>query len=167
MKTSSAISTPPSPARFVWLDRPHARALAASLVLAVVGIAVAAYLTVVHYREDLLVCGVTSGCHTVQSSRYAVVAGTPVALLGLGMYLALCGLTAARLARPELHERLTLAAFALALVGVVYAGYLTYVELFVIDALCQWCVVSAIVTLAICVIEGMGVWDSFDAPPEA
>ena len=71
----------------------NGRLTALSLALAVGGIAVSAYLTLVHYRDDLLVCAV-GGCHTVQKSPYAELSGVPVAILGLGMFvmMALLGL---------------------------------------------------------------------------
>ena len=141
------------------------RLLFATGVLSILGIGVAGYLTVVHYREDLLVCGVTGGCHTVQSSSYAVVAGIPIAILGLLMYVAMLGLVAVRLRRPDLNDATTMAAFAIALTGLLYSVFLTYVELFVIDAICQWCVVSALLTLGLCSIEGFNVWRSFDLEP--
>lgn len=138
------------------------RLLAASGVLSIMGIAVAAYLTVVHYRADLLVCGAGGGCHTVQSSSYAVVAGIPIAILGLAMYIALLALTGVRIKRPDWIVPATYAAFAIALAGVAYAIYLTYVELFVIDAICQWCVSSAVITTLICMVEGVAVWRLLD-----
>jgi uncharacterized membrane protein len=141
------------------------RLLAASLVLSLLGIGVAAYLTAVHYRDDLLVCNLSGGCETVQHSSYAVVAGIPVAILGLAMYVALLGLVLLRLRLPEWSDRATMTAFAIAVAGVAYAGYLTYVELFVIDAICQWCVASAIITTLICIVEGVSVWRSLDSEP--
>src|SRR4029450_7198026 len=81
---------------------------------------------------------------TVQSSSYAVVAGIPIAILGLLMYVTMLGLVAVRLKRPDLYAATTMAAGAIALTGLLYSAYLTYVELFVIDAICQWCVVSAV-----------------------
>ena len=139
------------------------RLLIASAVLSILGIGVAGYLTILHYREDLLVCGITSGCKTVQTSSYSELVGIPVAILGVLMYVSMLALVVVRLKRPVVYDRATMAAFAIALTGVVYAVYLTYVELFVIDAICQWCVVSAILTAAICVIEGFNVWRSLDA----
>ncbi len=55
---------------------------AASIVVAVVGLAIAGYLTVVHYAGGEPVCAIAHGCDVVQSSRYATLAGVPVALLG-------------------------------------------------------------------------------------
>ena len=130
---------------------------AVSFVAALAGTGVAAYLVRVHYDDDALICTI-GDCATVQKSRYAELWGTPIALLGLGMYLAILALGALRWRRPASSGPATLAAFALALAGALYAAYLTYVELFVIDAICQWCVASAALTLMILGAESMGVW---------
>ena len=128
----------------------------ASLGAAAVGTGVAGYLTYVHYNERALVCAV-GNCHAVQTSRYAVVAGVPVALLGLGLYLGLLALGLARWRWPARAAMATVAGFALALAGALYAAYLTYLEIAVINAICQWCVVSALLTLGLLVAEGVGV----------
>jgi uncharacterized membrane protein len=132
-------------------------------VLALLGVAVAFYLTLVHYDEELLVCGVTSGCKTVQSSKYSELAGIPVALYGLAMYLSLLALGILRWFRPRFASNATLAAAGIALIGALYALYLTYVELFVIDAICQWCVISAILTILLCILECSAVLRVDDA----
>ena len=126
-----------------------------SLLLALAGVALAAYLTWVHFDPALLVCSVVGGCHTVQSSAYAVAAGVPVALWGLAMYLLLAVLAAARLARPSWRWPLTYAALLLALGGALYSGYLTALELVVIRAVCQWCVASAATVTAIFLCEAV------------
>ncbi len=109
------------------------------LVLGVLGAIVAGYLTYVHYAGIRPVCSLGGGCEKVQSSSYAKLAGAPVALLGLLSYLALLGLLLARSA-GELGRLLVL---AITLVGFGFSAYLTYRELFTIDAICQWCVSSA------------------------
>jgi uncharacterized membrane protein len=112
--------------------------LLAALV-AIAGVAVAAYLTWSHFEEGSLVCPVGGGCEIVQESEYAEVVGVPVALLGLVAYVVVLGLVAwdAPLAR--------LAAAALALTGLVFSGYLLVVQLFVIDAWCVWCLANDVV----------------------
>lgn len=127
-----------------------------SLLLALAGIGVAGYLTYVHYHLSALVCSF-GGCETVQTSRYAVVAGVPVALLGLLMYLAVLALVLLRDRRPDAALSLTVAAFAIVLAGLVFAIYLTYLELAVIHAVCQWCVLSALVTVGLVISEGYGL----------
>jgi len=119
-------------------------------VLALAGIAVAGYLTYVHYRPDALICTGGGGCETVQESSYADLAGIPVALLGLGSYVALLVLVAwdTELAR-------TLAA-ALALAALGFSIYLVSLQAFVIDAWCVWCLVNDLVIVPLLVV--LTVW---------
>jgi uncharacterized membrane protein len=122
----------------------------AAFVLTLAGIGVAAYLTYVHYAGLQPFCaGGSHGCERVQSSSYASVGGLPVALLGLAGYVAI----AAALVAPG--ERARLAATALAVTGFGFSAYLTYLELFVIDAICQWCVASAVILTLLTVVT---VW---------
>ena len=137
----------------------------ASASLAAVGVAVSAYLTASHYDEGLLVCGL-SDCATVQASDYAEVLGVPVALLGLGMYVAVLALVALRWVRPGPMVVTTATTFGLALAGTIFAGYLTYVELFVLEAICQWCVVSAVLTVLLLLTEGVLVGRLLAIPEE-
>jgi uncharacterized membrane protein len=111
---------------------------AAAIGVALTGLGIAAYLTVVHYAGGEPVCAVAHGCATVQASDYAELAGVPVALLGVLGYL---GVLAA-LARDGEAWR-TAAAF-LSLAGVGVSAWLTYVEVGILDAVCIWCVGSAI-----------------------
>jgi uncharacterized membrane protein len=133
--------------------------LLALVVLSIVGAGIAGYLTYTHYNEGALVCTVGS-CETVQQSKYAKVGPLPVAILGLAMYLVLGSLALLRyLGRgPLSFELTTTGAWAITLAGVAYAAYLTYVELWVIDAVCQWCVASAIVTTIMLVVESVVLW---------
>jgi uncharacterized membrane protein len=120
----------------------------ATALLALAGIAVAGYLTWVHYAELEPFCvGGAGGCERVQSSPYAELAGVPVAVLGLGGYLAIL----ASLALPEEPGRLV-AAFV-SLVGFGFSAWLTYVELEKIDAVCQWCVASAALMTALAAVS--------------
>jgi uncharacterized membrane protein len=112
----------------------------------VVGIAVAGYLTYVHYRGISPICSIGHGCEEVQASTWSKLAGVPVALLGLLGYL---GILAALLVRGEAARA---AAALLALVGAGFSLYLTYREVFTIHAICQWCVASAIILVALAAI---------------
>ena len=114
-------------------------------LLALAGIGIAGYLTYVHYAGIDPVCaGGSGGCHAVQTSAYAELAGIPVALLGLVGYIAIL---ATLLIRPADMGRV--AGAALALSGFGFSAYLTYRELFTIDAICQWCVASAVLMTAL------------------
>ena len=116
------------------------RLRAAGLALALAGIAIAGYLTWVHYADTQSVCvGGGGGCERVQTSDYAELAGIPVAVLGLAAYAALL----AAFALPG--QTALLGAAFVSLGGFAFSLYLTYVELFVIDAICQWCIASAVV----------------------
>ena len=110
----------------------------ASVLVAAAGLGIAAYLTIVHYAGGEPVCAIAHGCATVQKSHYAELAGVPVALLGLLGYVAIL----AALLRDGERER-TLAAFV-SLAGFGFSAWLTYVEVARLDAICIWCVGSAI-----------------------
>lgn len=116
------------------------RALRAAVALvALVGVAVAGYLTWVHYQPGSLICTGGGGCETVQESDYAVIAGIPVALLGLLAYVAVLVLTA--IDTPTTR----LATAVIAVGGLGFAVYLIVIQAFVIDAWCVWCLVNDVV----------------------
>jgi len=127
--------------------------------LALAGIFVALYLTL--YKLGAigeLSCRIGS-CETVNSSPWAVFLGAPVAAWGVGFYVVTFAVAIAGLqGRFAESRRLSLALVMLSGIGVVFSGWLTYLELFVIRAICQWCVVSAVIVFAIFVVS---VWDYF------
>jgi uncharacterized membrane protein len=126
--------------------RPTSRRTIVTAVLALIGLGVAIYLTIVHYTGAEPICGISHGCHTVQTSKYAELAGIPVAVLGLAGYAALL------LALPIRGENGRLIRVAITAIGFLFSAYLTYLELFVIDAICQWCVASAILMTALLIV---------------
>ena len=111
--------------------------------VAVIGLGIAAYLTYIHYAGLHPLCLASGGCEKVQSSHWSKLAGIPVATIGLVGY---AGILASLLVPGETG----LAGCALiALVGFGFSAYLTYVELFRIHAVCQWCVASAVLMTAL------------------
>jgi uncharacterized membrane protein len=96
----------------------------------------------------------------VQKSPYAELEGIPVAILGLATFVVLFALGVLRRLRPEWSANLTLATFGLALAGTVFTVYLTYLEVAVIHAICQWCVLTALLTWALLLVEGVLAWRS-------
>jgi len=114
----------------------------ATAILAAAGIGVSGYLTYTHFADDSVACAVGHGCQTVQQSEYAKLAGIPVALLGALLYVALLGSAATWAARDLWWSGL--GAWSLSLTGVGYSAYLTYLEVNVIEAICFWCVTSAV-----------------------
>jgi len=100
-----------------------------------------------------LKCG-TGGCETVQTSRWAVLFGVPVAFYGVVGYTGILAVTLVGLQPAWLSRRgPSLLAAALATGGVLFSAWLTYLELFVIDAICRWCVTSAVIMTAIWLVS--------------
>jgi uncharacterized membrane protein len=110
----------------------------AAIVVGVIGLGIASYLTIVHYTGGAPVCAIAHGCETVQKSDYSKLAGVPVALLGLIGYVGILG----AMIRDDDNAR-SVAAF-LSLLGFGFSAWLTYTELALINAICIWCVGSAI-----------------------
>jgi uncharacterized membrane protein len=115
------------------------RRVEASLVVALLGLAVSAYLTVEHFTSPaVLACpeGATINCAKVTSSTWSFLLGVPVALLGLLFFAAMALLVSPAGWRRRRLDGLRVAGAA---AGVVMALYLVWVELFRVDALCLWC----------------------------
>ncbi len=129
----------------------HRQAIA---LLSLAGLFVALYLWL--YKIGMigsLTCG-TGGCEVVQTSRYAVFLGLPVALHGVLGYGVLLGVSLAGLQPRWLGRRgPTLVLAALATLGMLFTAYLNYLAVFRIHAVCRWCVVSAAIMTAIWVIS--------------
>ena len=112
--------------------------------LALIGLFVATYLWLFKIGViGQMSCAVGS-CEVVNTSKWAILFGQPVAFWGVGFYvatltLALVGTTE----RFETDRRVTLALVALSGFGVLFSGWLTYLELAVIHAICMYCVISA------------------------
>ena len=108
-------------------------------IIALAGLVVAGYLTWVHFDDAALVCVAGGGCETVQKSEYAEIAGIPVAALGVVAYGIVLGLVAWDTPGARLGAAM------LALVGLLFSGYLLALQLFVIDAVCVWCLANDVV----------------------
>lgn len=130
----------------------------AAIVLAAIGVGIAGYLVYVHYADTKVLCNISHGCETVQKSKYAKLAGVPVALLGLIGYVAILGSLFVR------TETARLAGAGMALVGLGFSAWLTYLEGARIHAWCQWCVGSATVMTLLTVVL---VWRLLATSPRA
>ena len=106
--------------------------------LALAGLAIAAYLLAARIIGEAPACGPVKGCETVAASEYATVLGVPVGLFGAGFSAML--VTACVVWWRRADRRALYAAYGLGLAGVIAVIYLTYVEVFVIEAICVWCV---------------------------
>jgi uncharacterized membrane protein len=126
-------------------------------LVALVGLFVALYLAM--YKMGLigtLACG-TGGCETVQLSRWAVFLGLPVATWGVGYYALVLVLAIAGLQDRWVDSRgLALSMLIVTGWGVLFSTWLTYLELFVINAICRWCVASAVLAV---ILFALVLWD--------
>ena len=107
-------------------------------IFAAAGVAIAGYLTYARFSHTTITCA-TGGCEIVQSSDYAELAGIPVALLGLTAYVFLLGTAFSS------SEAARAAGAVVAVAGAAFSAYLVYVQIAVIDAICQWCIASDVV----------------------
>lgn len=122
--------------------------------LALVGVFVALYLTM--YKMGAighLACGFGS-CERVNTSKWATFAGAPVAAWGLVFYaatlvVAIAGTSPSLVYRREISYLLV----AMSATGVVFSAWLTYLELYVIDAICRYCVMSAVIVTLIFIVS--------------
>jgi uncharacterized membrane protein len=120
----------------------------ATAVLALLGTGIAGYLTWVHFAGLEPVClGGTGGCERVQSSPWSELAGIPVAVLGLAGYVAIL----LSLLLPEDLGRSVAALLSFG--GAGFSAWLTYVEIAKIEAICQWCVASAVLMALLAIVS--------------
>jgi uncharacterized membrane protein len=124
------------------------------LISALIGLIDSVYLTWIKlsHREALCLPGI-GDCETVNTSRYAEIVGIPIALLGAIAYLMILVLALLEnrsvISLPLRKEISVMAVFGISLVGVLYSGYLTYIEIAVLRAICPYCVISALAVLAV------------------
>ncbi len=120
------------------------------VVVTLAGLVPSGYLMIVRVLGEAPVCGPAGGCETVAASEYSTMLGIPVAALGFAMSLVLVGCALAWWRRA--NRRSLLLAYGLLLLATLMVAYLTYLELFVIHAICAWCV-----TYAITIVLSLGI----------
>jgi uncharacterized membrane protein len=136
-----------------------------SLVLALAGLAVAVYMTVIYYQDtEVFLCAEGGGCDTVKNSPFSHIGPVPVAALGVAGFLAILAMLASEELSGPLAAQGPLMVFGMSLFGVIYVAYLTYLEIFVIHALCPYCVAAAVIMLAIFVIAVLRMRSSESLP---
>jgi uncharacterized membrane protein len=149
MQTNAQSST--SPVVLFFQSHPlHA----ASLALAVAGALNAAYLSWTKLTNTAVYCGPGSqACDAVQASVYGQLMGFPVAYLGLASYLALIVLLALEGPIAFLKFNGPVMVFGLTLVGTLFSGYLQYASLFLLQEVCPYCVLNALLMLTLFVLS--------------
>jgi len=130
------------------------------IVMASIGVALAGYLTYLHYSGTEPPCSIKGNpCSQVQKSRYSELAGVPVALIGLLGYIAILG---SLLVRETETSRFATAALTLG--GFGFSAYLTGREVFTLEKICEWCVGSAILMTIMMVLS---LWRFLRGSPAA
>lgn len=137
-------------------------------ILSVIGLGVAIYLTYIETQSVEAFCGPVGDCNAVQNSSYAKLWGIlPVGLLGAMGYV---GILAAWFVGRQnwgwLSTYAPAALFGMALFGTVFSVYLTYLELFVIYAVCIWCISSAIIITLQLLFSLNSTLNAFSSPEE-
>ncbi len=121
------------------------RSLIVIWIAGIVGFLDALYLTLIKLTKTPLYCTPGLGdCHTVNATRWSELWGIPIAALGAAAYavIILILILGKRIDWANRYQNLLL--FGVSFTGFLYSMYLTYLELFVIHAICQWCLLSAI-----------------------
>ena len=139
----------------------------APVVFSGLGIFVSGYLVAKRFTGGSLACTRWAQCDVVNNSVYSQFFGVPVSVIGLAGYLLLLGLALAALwTQGRTQRQLLLLGLILSLGGVGFSIYLTYLEIYVIEALCAWCVASAIIIALLAVCGALNLRRTSFAGPE-
>ena len=144
----------------VIAPRAFGRFGAAVTFLAAVGLGIATYLLAARAIGDAPACGPVKGCETVAASEYATLFGVPVALIGVVFSVILVAACAVWWRRAD--RRALYASYGLGLAGIIAVAYLTYLEVFVIGAICVWCVSYALTIAAGFVLTAVAAFRTSD-----
>jgi uncharacterized membrane protein len=121
-----------------------------TIAFAVIGLIDSVYLTWIKFAHQESRCIVGLGdCFSVNTSRYSTFYGVPVAVFGMIGYLAILALLLLESRKGFWEANAVLAEFGVALFGVLFSAYLTFLEIVVIHAICPYCVLSAFSMLVI------------------
>ena len=134
-------------------ERPRPRLFVFAALLSLVGLADSIYLTITHLSGEDVTCVASSGCSEVLSSAYSSVGSIPLGAFGALAYFAAFSL--ATLAAFRYHRARTFLAFVVAGM-LVTTLWLLYVQAFVLHAFCDFCLLSAGLTLSLSAIVAIG-----------
>ena len=128
-------------------------------ILALIGLGVAGYLAYVETNLVSAICGPVGDCNAVQSSPYARLFGImPIGILGMVGYLSILLIWGwSRFRNDRLAKYSPLALYGMSFVGTLFSLYLTYLEPFVIQAVCMWCISSAIIMALLLLFSSISV----------
>ncbi|NCP85879.1 vitamin K epoxide reductase family protein [bacterium] len=115
-----------------------------AIFAALAGIAISIYMTIFKLTDNAAMCLGNGGCSVVNASKYSEIYGIPLGIIGLIGYAAIALVLWFEQKHPLLHKYGNMLAMGMSVTGVLYSAYLTYLEIYVIKALCPFCVASAI-----------------------
>ena len=121
------------------------------IIVSFIGFLDSSFLTLEHYNQGILPCYIFSGCDEVTTSRYATVAGVPISLAGAAFYL-LIFLAAIFYLDTKNAKALKVLMF-LPIAGFLASLWLLFLQLFIIRAICFYCVVSLISSTVLFVLS--------------
>jgi len=121
------------------------------LVFAILGLIDAIYLTMKYFSGEAVVCGIVEGCDQVLNSNYSNIFGIPVSLIGVGYYAIVSGLSFLYAVNKGFNILKTI--IYITTVGFLASIYFVYLQLFVLEAICLYCMASAIISIALLVLS--------------
>ncbi len=122
--------------------------------LALVGLLDSVYLTWIKLTHRLAVCSNIGDCEAVNNSIYSEIGSTgiPIAVMGAGAFLAMLIVLLLEKRVSIFEDNGVVVVIALSMIGVLYSAYLTYIEIFVLKAICPYCVLSAVVLVILLIV---------------
>lgn len=125
------------------------------IVLASIGLLDSLYLTWLKFSDEVAACYGVGDCSAVNSSPFSEIGGIPIAAFGAAAYLTMLLILVFKERLDFLDDAGAMLVLGISLAGLLYSAYLTYIELFVIFAICPYCVLSAIVLLLMFIVSVM------------
>ena len=112
------------------------------IIISLIGILDSTYLAVEHYTGGSIVCVISSGCNEVATSEYSTIRGVPLALFGVIFYFSI--FISSVLYLDMRKKKILKWLISLSVIGFLFSLYFVYLQLFVIKAICFYCMVSAV-----------------------
>jgi uncharacterized membrane protein len=125
----------------------------ATFILACLGIFDAIYLLIYKLTNNNAMCIGSGGCHDVNFSSYSEIGGIPVSVFGIVAFVIIAGILLLEPRFKIAEENGPLAIFGISLAGVVFTAYLTWLEIYIIHAICPFCVASAVIIALIFILS--------------
>jgi uncharacterized membrane protein len=124
-----------------------------AIALTIIGLLVSIYMTIYKFFPDSNMCVGSSGCESVNSSRYSEVSGIPVAVFGIGGYAAILAVLLLEKRNQFVKENGSMLFFGLSITGFLFTVWLIYVEIALLKALCPFCLTSQAVMTVIFILS--------------